>query len=53
VEEFNIIQLNPSKNPIKHKGVIKNVNFTQDPRIGVYRGLKAPCDKETLVYPLF
>jgi hypothetical protein len=33
--------------------MIKNVNFTQDPRIGVYRALKAPSDKETLVYPLF
>jgi hypothetical protein len=32
------------------KGMIKIFKFTQDPKIGVYRTLKAPSDKETLVY---
>jgi hypothetical protein len=30
--------------------MIKNFKFTQDPKIDEYRTLKAPSDKETLVY---
>jgi hypothetical protein len=33
--------------------MIKVFKFTQDPRISVNGTLKAPSDKETLVYPLF
>jgi hypothetical protein len=33
--------------------MIKSFKFTQDPKISVYGTLKAPSDKEILVYPLF
>jgi hypothetical protein len=53
VEGINIIPLDLSKFPIQHEGKNKILNFTQDPKIGVYKTLRAPSDKETLVYPLF
>jgi hypothetical protein len=33
--------------------MIEILKFTKDPKIGVYKTLRAPSDKETLVYPLF
>jgi hypothetical protein len=33
--------------------MIKILKFIQDPKLGVYKTLRAPSDKETLVYPLF
>ena len=52
VEGINIIPLDLSKFPIQHEGKNKIFKFTQDPKIGVYRTLRAPSNKETLVYPL-
>jgi hypothetical protein len=33
--------------------MIKILKFTQNPELGMYKILRAPSDKETLVYPLF
>jgi hypothetical protein len=33
--------------------MIKILKFTRDHKLGVYKTLGAPSDKETLVYPLF
>jgi hypothetical protein len=53
VEEINKFPLDLPKVPVQHEGKNKIIKFTQDPKIGVYRTLRAPSDKETLVYPLF
>jgi hypothetical protein len=50
---INIIPLGLSKFPIQHERKNKILKFTQDPKIGVYKTLRAPSDEETLVYPLF
>jgi hypothetical protein len=52
VKGINITQLDLSKCPITHKGDDQILKFTQDPKIGEYKTLRAPSDKETLVYPL-
>jgi hypothetical protein len=46
---INIIQLDLSKFPIQHEGKNKIPKFTQDPKIGEYKTLRASYDKETLV----
>ena len=50
VEGINTIPLDISKFPIQHEGKNKSVKLTQDPKIGVYRTLRAP-DKENTSLP--
>jgi hypothetical protein len=51
VEGINTIPLDISKFPIQHEGKNKSVKLTQDPKIGVYRTLRAPSDKENTSLP--